>query len=125
MKFRSLLLVFLCLAASLQAQVIISEFLASNSNSITDENGKHEDWIEVANTGPTPVNLLGWYLTDDANQPRMWGFPSMTLNAGAYLVVFASNKDHTNPAFNLHTNFKLSTDPGYLALTHDSPDGGV
>src|SRR5215208_2142865 len=99
MKFRSLLLVFLCLATSLRAQVIISEFLASNSNSITDENGKHEDWIEVTNNSPAAVNLLGWYLTDDSNQPRQWAFPSMTLNSGAYLVVFASGKDRANPAF--------------------------
>ena len=105
--------------------VSISEFLASNSNSIRDEDGEHEDWIEVFNSGPTAVNLLGWYLTDDPTQLRRWAFPSKTLDAGAYLVVFASDKDRRNPAANLHTNFKLSASPGYLALTRDIAGGGV
>src|SRR5687767_6948895 len=104
---------------SASGEVSISEFLASNSNSIRDEDGEHEDWIEVFNSGPSAVNLLGWYLTDDPTQLRRWAFPSKTLDAGAYLVVFASDKDRRNPATNLHTNFKLSASPGYLALTRD------
>jgi hypothetical protein len=71
------------------------------------------------------VNLLGWYLTDDVNQPRRWAFPSKILNGGEYLVVFASDKNRANPAFNLHTNFKLSTSPDYLALTRDIAGGAL
>ncbi|HZJ17779.1 MAG TPA: LamG-like jellyroll fold domain-containing protein, partial [Chthoniobacteraceae bacterium] len=112
-------------ATPLRAQVIISEFLASNSNSIMDEDGEHEDWIEIRNGGASAVSLLGWYLTDNSNQPRKWAFPSRTLNAGSFLVVFASNKDRTPGSGNLHTNFKLSADPGYLALTQDIAGGGV
>ena len=119
------LLVFLCALAPLRAQLIISEFLASNSNSIVDEDGQNEDWIEIANNSGGAVNLLGWYLTDNVNQPRKWAFPSKTLNNGAYLVVFASNKDRRNPAANLHTNFKLSASPGYVALTRDVAGGGL
>ena len=73
----------------------------------------------------SPVSLLGWYLTDDANQPRKWALPGRTLNAGAYLLVFASNKDRKPASGNLHTNFKLETSPDYLALTHDIAGGGV
>ena len=124
-KILRFLLALMCLASPLPAQVVISEFLASNSNSILDESGNHEDWIEIANNTGSPVGLLGWYLTDDSNQPRKWAFPNMTLSGGAYLVVFASNKNRTNPAFNLHTNFKLSASPGYLALTHDIAGGGI
>jgi hypothetical protein len=48
-----------------RSELSISEFLASNSNSIRDEDGEHEDWIEIFNSGPAAVNLLGCYLTDD------------------------------------------------------------
>ena len=123
--FPRLFLALLCAVAPLRAQVIISEFLASNSNSIVDEEGRNEDWIELSNPSGGAVNFLGWYLTDDVNLPRKWAFPSKTLNSGAYLVVFASGKNRTNPAANLHTNFKLSASPGYLALTHDVPGGGL
>lgn len=108
-----------------RAELLISEFLASNSNSIIDEDGDNEDWIELYNSGPGAENLLGWYLTDDPNQPRKWAFPSKTLDPGAFLVVFASNKDRKNPAANLHTNFKLNASPDYLGLTHDAAGGGI
>ena len=120
-----ILAVLLIVAAPLRAQLIISEFLASNSNSIRDEDGSHEDWIEIYNSGAADVDMLGWYLTDDANQPRKWPFPTKTLNGGSYLVVFASSKNRTNPAANLHTNFKLDPDGEYLALTKNIAGGGV
>src|SRR5207247_2038427 len=43
-------------------------------------------------------------------------------SANGYLVVFASSRD-TNVAGQLHTNFKLSSSPGYLALL--DPAGNV
>src|SRR5688572_17204400 len=125
---RILLRVFLatCLLVSqASAQLIISEFLASNSNSITDENGDSEDWIEIRNTGASSTNTLGWYLTDDAGLPRKWAFPSRTIAAGGHLLVFASNKNRKPASGNLHTNFRLSDEPDYLALTHDLPGGGI
>ena len=125
MSIPRFLLVLLFVVAPLRAQFIISEFLASNSNSITDESGNNEDWIEIYNSGPSAANLLGWYLTDDVNQPRKWAFPNKTLSSGTYLVVFASNKNRTNPGANLHTNFKLSGSGEYLALTKDIAGGGV
>ena len=114
------------LAAPLaHGQLVITEFLSSNSNSIRDENGNTEDWIEIHNPSASAVNLLGWYLTDNANQPRKWSFPSRTLNPGAYLVVFASSKNRKPASGNLHTNFRLASRPAYLALTHDLPGGGI
>jgi len=136
---RFLLLVLLALhAPAVQAQLAISEFLASNSNSITDENGNHEDWIEIQNTSGAAVSLSGWYLTDNSNQPRQWAFPAWTLNAGGYVVVFASGKDrkpaqavagqdNTGAAgqTKLHTNFKLSGSGEYLALSKDISGGAL
>ena len=69
------------LAAGAQAQVVISEFSAANLNGLKDEGGGNEDWIELLNTGGAAVDLLGYYLTDDVNQPRKWAFPSRSLGA--------------------------------------------
>ncbi len=51
----------------------------------------------------------------------------MSLAAGARLVVFASNRNLTDPTppHKLHTNFKLSEDGEYLALTHIESDGSI
>lgn len=105
-----------CLASASPAEVIISEFLASNDSGLTDEDGDHSDWIELENTGAASANLEGWSLTDDASRPRRWVLPAVELAAGQRLVVFASGKDRADPAAALHTNFSLSAAGEYLAL---------
>ncbi len=111
----------LCAPTCLCAQVLLSEFQASNVRTLRDEDGNFEDWIEVCNTSNAPVNLAGWYLTDDSGRLNKWQFPSTNLAAGKFLVVFASSKERRVPGQPLHTNFKLSMGGEYLALV--KPDG--
>ena len=98
--------------------VRINEFLAANATGLRDENLEYQDWIEIHNRGATAVDLGGWSLTDDPDNPGQWIFPSTNLAAGQYLVVFASGKDRRAPtgANRLHTNFKLNPSEEYLGL---------
>jgi|GEM_PF-311501 len=115
-------IVILALAAvSLRADPIISEFMASNQHSITDEDGDHSDWIEILNPDATPVNMAGWGLTDKSTQPLQWVFPSVTIPAHSQIIVWASGKNRKVIGANLHTNFSLSANGEYLALV--KPDG--
>jgi hypothetical protein len=104
-------------------EVIISEFLASNNSSIKDEDANTSDWVELYNMTPEPVSLLGWYLTDDADNLTKWSFPNIMIGGGDVLVIFASGQDRRNPASPLHTNFSLSANGEYLALV--KPDGST
>lgn len=79
------------------ANVILSEFLARNTASMEDEDGDSSDWIEICNDGEHPVNLFGWHLTDDDDDPTKWTFPEFVLFPGEYAVVFASGKDRRVP----------------------------
>lgn len=97
-------------------KILISEFMAINDNSIADEDGDHSDWLELYNPGEESVNLDGWYLTDKSDNLTKWKIPAVTLDADAYLIVFASEKKRDNPASELHTNFKLSGSGEFLAL---------
>ena len=101
----------------------ISEFVASNNAGLQDKDGAFSDWLEITNPAGDPVNLNGWYLTDDAANLTKWQVPNVSVPAGGTLVVFASNKNRTDPTKQLHTNFKLSSDPGYLGLV--KPDGAT
>lgn len=105
-------------ASSAATNVVINEFLAANisTNGLADEDGTQQDWIELYNRGSAALNLCGWSLTDDPASPAKWTFPATTLDAGQFLVLFASGKDRRNPGANLHTNFKLNADGDYLAL---------
>src|SRR5437016_4559209 len=112
------LLCALTLAFTAQAasQVIISEFMADNAHTLADDDGAYEDWIEVFNTSAGTVNMDGWYLTDKPGDLTQWRFPSTNLNAGGFMVVFASGKNRRAPGAPLHTSFKLSSAGEFLAL---------
>ena len=99
----------------------LSEFMASNTRSLADENGQFSDWIEIYNPAALTVNLDGWYLTDNANDLTKWRFPATNLSGGRFLIVFASGNDRRVPGARLHTSFQLSAGGEYLALV--KPDG--
>jgi hypothetical protein len=121
-------LVSLAVAVSLfpgvaDAQVVISEFVASNSTGLLDEDLSASDWFEIYNSGASAVDLDGWRVTDSAPTPDKWVFPATVVAAGDYLVVFASSKDRAVSGNELHTNFKLSSGGEYLGLSQ--PDGTI
>lgn len=98
--------------------VRLSEFVAENKFSLKDGNGDASDWVELRNTGNSPVNLAGWGLSDDPAQPMKWTFPPTNLAAHGTLIVFASgNNTPFDPAGNLHASFRLDKDGGALVLS--------
>src|SRR5689334_11073189 len=105
----------------LAADPVISEFMANNDKTVVDKDGAYSDWIEIYNRGDASANLDGWFLTDDSGELTKWRFPAVTLPAGGYLVVFASQKDLATAGQELHTNFSLNAAGEYLGLVR--PDG--
>ncbi|HJQ78316.1 MAG TPA: chitobiase/beta-hexosaminidase C-terminal domain-containing protein [Lacipirellulaceae bacterium] len=106
----------------LAAEVLITEFMASNSGGLRDGDGDSSDWIELFNAGDVDVDLGGYFLTDEADELSKWPFPAGTIiGSGATLLVFASDKGSDGPAGELHTSFGLLADGEYLALVE--PDG--
>ncbi len=96
---------------------LITEFLASNSDGLIDEDGDSSDWLEIYNAGDTALDLTGWHLTDDAGELDQWTFPAVSIDPGQYLLVFASNKDRADAdGTELHTNFAIGAGGEYLAL---------
>lgn len=109
--------------------VLISEILAAHVGvaGLRDEDDEVQDWVELENRGEEEVNLRGWSLTDDPDDPGRWVFPEVRLSPGGFLLVFASGKDRrpTSPG-RLHANFKLAGGGGYLGLYDgESPRGVV
>ncbi len=101
--------------------LIISEIMANNNTSISDDFGNKEDWIEIQNISTNIVNLGGWYLTETTNNLKLWQFPATNLAPNNFMIVFASSRDRRIPGATLHTSFKLNNDGEYLALVQ--PDG--
>jgi hypothetical protein len=113
----SLVLALLLLAAvPARAAPIISEFMASNDTTISDQDGDFADWIELYNPDSQPDALGGWYLTNKSATPARWKIPAVTLQPGTYLVIFCSSKNYMDPTQPLATNFNLSASGGYVGL---------
>eukprot|EP01035_Chromulina_nebulosa_P013397 gene13397-17797_t len=66
-------------ATPVHAEPVITEFMASNTLTLKDEDGAYSDWIEIYNPDAAPLNLAGWFLTDSASAKTKWQFPSVTL----------------------------------------------
>jgi hypothetical protein len=96
--------------------LVINELLTANRTGLTDADGDYSDWVEIYNRSSQPVNLSGWFLTDDPARPQKWAFPDVTLGAREYLLVFASGKERATGT-ELHTSFKLNRDSGFWPCT--------
>lgn len=100
--------------------VCISEAMARNKSALPDENGAYPDWLELYNPTGEAVDLAGWSLTDDATKPKQFVFPSVTLEPGACLVLFADKTnriDSQNGVF--HLPFSISGNGESLRLFDD------
>jgi len=80
-------LLFLLFCNPAFAQLYINEFMASNDQTITDDFGDYEDWIEIYNASTNPINLLGYYLSDDLTDPMQWALPDIFIPAQGFLLI--------------------------------------
>lgn len=116
------------------ADVQLNEFLAANTQAHADvvDFEDYPDWIELKNTTGSPINLSGYYLSDDPLKPFKWPFPSTaSIAANGFLLVWADGHDaipgQSRPrgywpwrnftTEGYHTNFSLSSDGEALVLT--------
>lgn len=120
-RFALSLLVLLILHATTRGQspeILINEFLASNQTANRDpEFGEYSDWIELYNTAHGAMDLSGYYVTDNLDEPLKWQIPDGTLIPGAgFLLLWADGRNT-----GLHTSFKLSKGGEQLGLY--TPEG--
>lgn len=99
-------------------EVLINEIMASNGTVLRDWEGDYTDWIEIYNPSAFPVDITGYYLSDDLTDPLKWKFPTNSIIVGkGYMVVRASGKDTVGITGEIHTNFSIGREGEYLMLT--------
>ncbi|MEZ5299880.1 MAG: lamin tail domain-containing protein [Verrucomicrobiales bacterium] len=102
----------------------ITEFAAANAAGLEDEDGDSSDWVEIHNPNAFALEVGGYSLTDDPNNPIKWQIPAgQSIAPGGYLVVFASGKDRSAAEAELHASFSLDQAGEFLALV--APDGST
>ncbi|MBN1950212.1 MAG: lamin tail domain-containing protein [Bacteroidales bacterium] len=112
-------LFLLTLVVTGRAQLLINEFMASNSSSFSDDAGEYDDWIEIYNNSDQSLSLEGYYLTDNFTSPDKFEFPgSLSIPAHGFLIIFA---DEDGSQGDLHANFKLDKENEQIAITRILP----
>ncbi|HRC33508.1 MAG TPA: CotH kinase family protein [Bacteroidia bacterium] len=87
--------------------ITINEVMASNSNTAMDNAGEYDDWIELYNKSGNPVDISGYFITDDTLNLEKFELPQGTIiNPNNYLILWADEDGSQGP---LHLNFKLSS----------------
>ncbi|MBK7093449.1 MAG: CotH kinase family protein [bacterium] len=100
--------------SSSSSDIVINEFLASNSTGILDPAGEYEDWIELYNPTSSAISLTGHHLSDNIANPGKWAFPDTSISPQGYIIVWA-DEDGGQPG--LHASFKLSAGGEAVVLT--------
>ncbi len=95
------------------SDLLISEFMAANDDTLRDEDGDTSDWLEIYNNSDNAVSLDGLVLADSVDQ---WTLPDVTLEPRQFQLIFASGKDRR--VGELHTNFKLTANGERLQLVN-------
>lgn len=102
-------------AANGNTALRITEVMSSNRSAFPDNEGAFPDWIELTNTGDTPIDLNGYGLSDRADK-IIFAFPEITLAAGEHVIVFASDDNMSIAGQALHAKFKISSTGDTLFL---------
>ncbi|RYF75891.1 MAG: spore coat protein CotH [Cytophagaceae bacterium] len=109
---------------SFSQQIYINEIMASNAQTFSDETNAFEDWFELYNPNAVPVDIAGYYVTDNLSIPTKYQFPTGSaqtiIPANGYLVIWASQVPTRGP---LHVGFKLSAEGEAIGLF--MPDGST
>ncbi|HNU58068.1 MAG TPA: lamin tail domain-containing protein, partial [Flavobacteriales bacterium] len=100
-------------AIGVMCQVVLNEACSKNLDLITDAFGATPDWVELHNSGSEPVDLTGYHLSDDPARPWRWALPAITMDPGAYLLLFQGEENEDG----LHFPFNLDRDGEAVALS--------
>jgi len=103
-----------------QAQnLVINEVQSSNRNTIQDEDGDYSDWFELYNSDTIDINLSGFGITDDTNDPYQWVFPNINIHPKEHLLVFASGKNISDVYNHYETIIREGDDWNYRVNTSE------
>lgn len=117
-----LLLLAFTVANAKSNGLYINEFMASNSQTYADAVGEYEDWIEIYNSNATPMDLAGYYITDDLTKltkiPLTKTAGLLVVPAKGFLIIWGGGNTSLGAS---HIDIGLSANGEALALV--APDG--
>lgn len=100
----------------------INELMACGYSVTELDSDEQSEWVELYNGTKDVLQLNGYGLSNNPDEPFKYTFPEVELKAGEYLLVYAGIAgDLEDSEHDLYTGFHLSSKGGTITLT--SPDG--
>ncbi len=100
------------------SDLVIWEVMSRNEKTLPDEDGNFHDWVEIRNTGNSPINLADYWLSDNSEKIHKWRFPEFMLDPGDFAIVFLSSEyNKLQGEKYLYANFGLSAAGEILYLS--------
>jgi spore coat protein CotH len=90
----------------------INEIMASN-NTISDEYGEKDDWIEIYNSDANPVFLGDYFLSDARSKRDKWRMPNVDIAPGEFVLIWADEQQEQGER---HANFKLDKSGEFIGI---------
>ena len=124
------------LSLLLSTILVINELMASNAGAVSSGEPvfspayNFDSWIELYNPGDQAVNLAGMYLSDDAENLKLWQMPSNmgSVPAKGFKTIWLGSNDikTTQAPFKLDCDggtIYLSDSNGNLVVSQQYPEG--
>lgn len=108
------------------SQVVINELCFANYTDYA-VGGEYEDWVEFYNPTAAPINIGGFWLSDNVLNPQKYQIPAtVSVPANGYKLILVSGVGAYDPGFlgQTNTNFKVSQSDGE-ELVFSSPAGVI
>lgn len=97
----------------------INEVMFQNTKDYDRTTGASYDWVELYNPGDHSLNLKGYGLSDDIDDPFKWTFGSIDLKTKDYLVLYGGH-DLENPRL---PHLPFAFEAGEEGLFLSNPEG--
>ncbi len=102
--------------------LVVNEICTSNASCLIDEEFGTPDWVELYNNSTQVINLSDYALSNDIESPAKFLLPDISLDPGAYLVVYFTKQKSESPQTKPSTGFKLSSGGAMVILTSSGGD---
>lgn len=122
-----IILVLSVLAYSeIYSQVVINEFCFANYSDYA-LGGEYEDWVEFYNPTNSPINIGGFWLSDNILDPMKYEIPAtVSVPANGYKIILISGVGNYDPTYlgQTNTSFKVTQSNGEEIVFSD-PIGNI
>ena len=108
------------LAATRPSEIEISEIVALNKAYIAGPYETYHDFIELHNRTDKDVDLTGWYLSDDTEEPLKGSLDGIIIPAYGYKVIILSTDGINTPIGYPVVNFSVASSGEAICLSKDT-----